>query len=190
MRKNAAPVAELVDAPDSKSGYRQGVLVRVRPGAPIPLIIALAGRWRAHDVRPCPPKPARLPAKNPPSTAAAVVVVAGVLALATVFFFQYVLLILPCHLCLEQRIAYYTAVPARGPAVARREPWCCAQGSGARLRGDRRHHAVERRAFALSRRRRMEVVAGPDRLLGPDQQFRLGRRYDEPIEAHQPGALR
>src|SRR5262249_11906089 len=29
-----APVAELVDAPDSKSGGRKVVLVRVRPGAP------------------------------------------------------------------------------------------------------------------------------------------------------------
>src|SRR5262249_8987448 len=30
-----APVAELVDAPDSKSGGRKVVLVRVRPGAPL-----------------------------------------------------------------------------------------------------------------------------------------------------------
>jgi hypothetical protein len=30
-----APVAELVDAADSKSVARKGVLVRVRPGAPI-----------------------------------------------------------------------------------------------------------------------------------------------------------
>ena len=30
-----APVAELVDAPDSKSGFRKEVLVRVRPGAPM-----------------------------------------------------------------------------------------------------------------------------------------------------------
>ena len=30
-----APVAELVDAADSKSVAREGVLVRVRPGAPL-----------------------------------------------------------------------------------------------------------------------------------------------------------
>jgi hypothetical protein len=32
---NLAPVAESVDAPDSKSGGRKVVLVRVRPGAPL-----------------------------------------------------------------------------------------------------------------------------------------------------------
>ena len=31
-----APVAELVDAPDSKSGDGNIVLVRNRPGAPVP----------------------------------------------------------------------------------------------------------------------------------------------------------
>jgi disulfide bond formation protein DsbB len=48
---------------------------------------------------------------QPPLTAAAIVAIGGVLALATVYFFQYVLLILPCPLCLEQRISYYVCVP-------------------------------------------------------------------------------
>jgi hypothetical protein len=34
----SAPVAELVDAADSKSVARKGVLVRFRPGAPLILI--------------------------------------------------------------------------------------------------------------------------------------------------------
>ena len=35
MAARNAPVAELVDAADSKSAIRKDVLVRVRPGAPI-----------------------------------------------------------------------------------------------------------------------------------------------------------
>jgi disulfide bond formation protein DsbB len=49
--------------------------------------------------------------KDPPLTAAVVIVILGCLAIAAVFFFQYVLLILPCPLCLEQRVAFYVAVP-------------------------------------------------------------------------------
>jgi disulfide bond formation protein DsbB len=49
--------------------------------------------------------------QHPPLTAATVIVIIGCLAIATVLFFQYVLLILPCPLCLEQRIAFYLAIP-------------------------------------------------------------------------------
>ena len=48
---------------------------------------------------------------NPQKAAAAVVVIGGVLTIATVYFFQYVLGYQPCPLCLEQRIAYYVCVP-------------------------------------------------------------------------------
>ncbi|MSO68613.1 MAG: disulfide bond formation protein B [Pseudolabrys sp.] len=48
---------------------------------------------------------------QPPLAAAAIVAVAGALALCTVYFFQYVLLVAPCPLCLEQRYAFYAAVP-------------------------------------------------------------------------------
>jgi disulfide bond formation protein DsbB len=48
---------------------------------------------------------------QPPLAAAAIVALAGVLALCVVYFFQYVLLIAPCPLCLEQRISYYICVP-------------------------------------------------------------------------------
>jgi disulfide bond formation protein DsbB len=39
------------------------------------------------------------------------VAVAGAQALCTVYLIQYVLLIQPCPLCLEQRIPYYVCVP-------------------------------------------------------------------------------
>ena len=43
-----APVAELVDAADSKSVARKGVLVRVRPGAPIQSIKPLSARHASY----------------------------------------------------------------------------------------------------------------------------------------------
>src|SRR3954466_577395 len=49
-----APVAELVDAPDSKSGFLTEVLVRVRPGAPslrCKLGASISARWRTHVPR-------------------------------------------------------------------------------------------------------------------------------------------
>lgn len=49
--------------------------------------------------------------RNPPLTAAATVVLAGAMALASVYYVQYVMLIAPCPLCLEQRIAYYVCMP-------------------------------------------------------------------------------
>ena len=52
-----------------------------------------------------------LACRDPQVTAAAVIAVVGALAIAAVYFFQYVLLILPCPLCLEQRIAFYFSIP-------------------------------------------------------------------------------
>jgi disulfide bond formation protein DsbB len=49
--------------------------------------------------------------EKPQLSAAAVIVVVGALGIAIVYFFQYVLLILPCPLCLEQRIAFYFSIP-------------------------------------------------------------------------------
>jgi len=48
---------------------------------------------------------------RPQMTAAATIAIVGALAIATVYFFQYVLLILPCPLCLEQRTAFYFSIP-------------------------------------------------------------------------------
>jgi disulfide bond formation protein DsbB len=49
--------------------------------------------------------------KDPPLAAAAIVAVVGALTIGGFFFFQYGMGLPPCPLCLEQRNAYYVAVP-------------------------------------------------------------------------------
>jgi disulfide bond formation protein DsbB len=48
---------------------------------------------------------------NPVVTAAGVVAIAGTAAILGALFFQYVIGLAPCPLCLEQRIPYYVAIP-------------------------------------------------------------------------------
>jgi disulfide bond formation protein DsbB len=56
--------------------------------------------------------PSHVPAAaNPALTAASAIAVIAAATLAGAWFFQLVLDILPCPLCLEQRYAYYLAVP-------------------------------------------------------------------------------
>ena len=51
-------------------------------------------------------------ARTQPAAAAAIVIaVTGILTMAGFFFFQYGLGYPPCPLCLEQRYAFYMAVP-------------------------------------------------------------------------------
>lgn len=49
--------------------------------------------------------------KEPPLTAAAVIALVGALTIGGFFFFQYVMLLPPCPLCLEQRYPFYFSVP-------------------------------------------------------------------------------
>ena len=49
--------------------------------------------------------------KDPPLTAAALVALVGGATIAGFFFFEYVLKLPPCPLCLEQRTAFYVCVP-------------------------------------------------------------------------------
>src|SRR5919206_2416987 len=55
--------------------------------------------------------PAFRSAANPAFTASAAVTLIAVATIAGAWFFQLVLEILPCPLCLEQRYAYYFAIP-------------------------------------------------------------------------------
>jgi disulfide bond formation protein DsbB len=49
--------------------------------------------------------------RDPPLCAAAIVAVIGAATIGGFFFFQYVLGYPPCPLCLDQRMAFYAAVP-------------------------------------------------------------------------------
>jgi disulfide bond formation protein DsbB len=49
--------------------------------------------------------------RDPPLSAAAIVAVIGAATIGGFFFFQYVLGYPPCPLCLDQRMAFYAAVP-------------------------------------------------------------------------------
>lgn len=49
--------------------------------------------------------------RDPPLTAAASVALVGLATIGGFFFFEYVLLYPPCPLCLDQRMAFYAAVP-------------------------------------------------------------------------------
>jgi disulfide bond formation protein DsbB len=55
--------------------------------------------------------PASAMMRNPAAAAAIVIAVVGAAAILGAFFFQYGLGLVPCPLCLEQRIAYYFAIP-------------------------------------------------------------------------------
>ncbi|MEW6451833.1 disulfide bond formation protein B [Leptospira sp. severe_002] len=48
---------------------------------------------------------------QPIASAAAVIAVVGIAALCGAWFFQYVIGLPPCPLCLEQRVAYYVSIP-------------------------------------------------------------------------------
>jgi len=49
--------------------------------------------------------------RDPPLSAAAIVAIVGALTIAAVYYVQYVMLLAPCPLCLEQRVAFYVSVP-------------------------------------------------------------------------------
>jgi disulfide bond formation protein DsbB len=49
--------------------------------------------------------------RNPPLAAAGILTLAGLATICGFFFFEYVIGLAPCPLCLEQRNAYYVSVP-------------------------------------------------------------------------------
>jgi disulfide bond formation protein DsbB len=55
--------------------------------------------------------PFALARKEPVAAAAVVVAAVGIAAILGAYFFQFVIGLKPCPLCLEQRIAYYVSIP-------------------------------------------------------------------------------
>jgi disulfide bond formation protein DsbB len=55
--------------------------------------------------------PLALVRSQPVAAAAVVVAAVGIAAILAAYFFQYVVGLKPCPLCLEQRIAYYVSIP-------------------------------------------------------------------------------
>ena len=102
------------------------------------------------------------PARNdPPLAAAAIVALVGLATIGGFFFFEYGMGLPPCPLCLEQRNAYYVCVPLAALL------WLGA-GHGASRKVMMLGFIVIAPAMLwntglvrLSRRRRMEVLAGP-----------------------------
>jgi disulfide bond formation protein DsbB len=66
--------------------------------------------------------------RNPPAVAALAGAMASALTLLGAYYFEYVLKILPCPLCLQQRWAYYAAIP-----LATLVAWAAAAGWPDRL---------------------------------------------------------
>ena len=79
---------------------------------------------------------------------------------------------------------------ARGRAVARRQLRRIKQGHDSRLSCDRGFYALEQWAGRVPRRRRMEVLAGTDRLLRADREVRRRSRSLQANSKHQPSAMR
>ena len=104
-------------------------------------------------------------------TAALAITAMSAATLAGAWFFQLVLDIRPCPLCLEQRYAYYLVVPLGC--------WCSACGceergtplTGRRLRHHRGSQYFGMPAGDLSFGRRMGLLARADRMHGPVGNF-------------------
>ena len=79
---------------------------------------------------------------------------------------------------------------ARGAALPRCQLWRFAQGDDCWLCRYHRRHALEYRTVRLSRRCRVEILAGPERLLGTDQQLWLRRKFAEAASGHQDRTVR
>ena len=127
---------------------------------------------------------------NPALTAALAITAIAAATLAGAWFFQLVLDIRPCPLCLEQRYAYYLVVPLGALTALAAAQGCAARRAACRSRHSRARGARQCRARHLSRRRRMGFLEGADRLHRPDRKSRQRRQPAGAARHRQGGPLR
>ena len=128
---------------------------------------------RGHD--PMTDITARMIRARPVAAAAIAIAVVGAATILGAWFFQYGLGLKPCPLCLEQRYAYYFAIPLAvlvllGDQSAPRARCCSRRSSPSRSA------CCGTPARRLSFRHRMEVVAGPAGMRGRARRSRPRRR--------------
>ena len=100
---------------------------------------------------------------NPAVAAALAIAIVGAATIAGAWFFELVLKLRPCPLCLEQRVPYYIGIPLAlvvAFAAWRGAPRALVIGGLDRARGA---DAVGRLSRCVPRRRRVEVLAGHPR---------------------------
>ncbi len=127
---------------------------------------------------------------NPALTAALAITAIAAATLAGAWFFQLVLDIRPCPLCLEQRYAYYLVVPLGALIALAAAQGCAARRAGCGPRHSRARDARQCRARHLSLRRRMGFLAGADRMHRPGRKSRQRRQPAGASRHRQGGALR
>ena len=128
--------------------------------------------------------------REPAAAAALAFFVLSAATMLGAWYFQYVLKLAPCPLCLEERLPYHIVIPLSLlmaiAAIVRAPRALIVVGFLAIMAA----MLVQRRPWRLSRRRRMALVAGPDRLFRPDFRFHGERTAAEPIAIGSRGALR
>ena len=127
---------------------------------------------------------------RPVASAAIAIAVVGAVTILGAWYFQYGLGLKPCPLCLEQRYAYYFAIPLAVMVAL-----------GDQVGASRKVLIAALVAIALGMlwnaglgvypfRRRVEVVAGPAGVLGRARRPRLRRRPPGEAPVDHRGALR
>src|SRR5262249_23366155 len=130
---------------------------------------------------------------RPVASAAIAIAAVGAATILGALILQYGLGLQPCPLCLEQRYAYYFAIPLALMVLVGDQVGASRKVLFAALRATPRDgggDAVEHQPRRLSLRHRMEMVGGPAGMHGRARRSRLNGRAPQQARVDQPGALR